>query len=206
MFVLGVNDFRKIFYIRVHVWHHLKIKSNWKYFQFDRKYSLPTRKIIFVLILPSNDFRNYSLLTNSSHTRTNLISAPTHAPTSSPYIVWRQAPTAQPSQARQAPARFALRSHPRITPIALRSHQDCTDLSLSQSSAAVLCWYWSISHSLFLLLSIWPDLMNFFWLGFVSFVFNYWEIVLYICLEAEKMWETSKKCVFYIIFRNTTEH
>ena len=28
VFVLGVNDFRKIFYTRVHVWHHLKIKSN----------------------------------------------------------------------------------------------------------------------------------------------------------------------------------
>ena len=28
VFVLGVNDFRKIFYTWVHVWHHLKIKSN----------------------------------------------------------------------------------------------------------------------------------------------------------------------------------
>ena len=59
--------------------------------------------------------------------------------------------------------------------------------------------------SLFLLLSIWPDLMNFFWLGFVS-MFIYWEMVLYICLEAEKMWETRRKCVFYIIFNNTTKH
>ena len=31
VFVLGVNDFRKTFYTWIHVWHHLKIKSNWKY-------------------------------------------------------------------------------------------------------------------------------------------------------------------------------
>ena len=98
MFVLGVNDFRKIFYTRVHVWHHLKLKSNWKYFQFDRKYSLPTRKIISVPILPLNDFQNYSLLTHSSHTHTNLILAPTHAPTSAPHTIRWQAPAAQPSQ------------------------------------------------------------------------------------------------------------
>ena len=37
-------------------------------------------------------------------------------------------------------------------------------------------------------------------------VFIYWEMVLYICLEAEKMWEIRRKCVFYIIFSNTTKH
>ena len=46
---------------------------------------------------------------------------------------------------------------------------------------------------------------EFFWLGFVS-VFIYWEIVLYICLEAGKMWGTRRKYVFYIIFSNTTKH
>ena len=234
VFVFGVNNFRKIFYTRVHVWHHLKIKSNWKYFQFDQKYSLPTRKIIFVLIFPSNDFRNYSLLTHSSHTCTNLISAPTHALTSTPHTVRRQAPATQPSQAHQAPARFTLRSHQDCTDRTNRTlgshrdhtlgshrlHWDRTNLSLSRSGAVVLRRYWSISHSLFLL-SIWPNLMNFFWLGFVSFVFIYWEIVLYICLEAEKMWETSRKCfilyyfqehnqtlenIFQSIFWNATKH
>ena len=52
---------------------------------------------------------------------------------------------------------------------------------------------------------IWLDLMNFFLLGFVS-VFIYWKMVLYICLEAEKMWGARRKCVFYIIFSNTTKH
>ena len=37
-------------------------------------------------------------------------------------------------------------------------------------------------------------------------VFIYWEMVLYICLEAKKMWEIRRKCVFYIIFSNTTKH
>ena len=60
--------------------------------------SLPTPKIIFVPILPLNAFRNYSLLTHSSHTHTNLILAPTHAPTSTPHTIWCQAPAAQPSQ------------------------------------------------------------------------------------------------------------
>ena len=46
----------------------------------------------------------------------------------------------------------------------------------------------------------------FFLLGFVSFVLIYWEMILYIYLEAEKMWTTNKKCVFYSIFKNTTKH
>ena len=45
-----------------------------------------------------------------------------------------------------------------------------------------------------------------FFLGFVSFVFLYWGMILYICLAAEKMWATSRKCVFYGIFKNTTKH
>ena len=46
----------------------------------------------------------------------------------------------------------------------------------------------------------------FFFLSFVSFVFLYWGMILYICLAAEKMWATSSKCVFYSIFKNTTKH
>ena len=59
---------------------------------------MSTCKIISVPILPLNAFWNYSLLTHSSNTRTNLISAPTHAPTSTPPTVRRQAPVTQPSQ------------------------------------------------------------------------------------------------------------
>ena len=62
------------------------------------------------------------------------------------------------------------------------------------------------SHlSLFLLLSIWPDLMIFFSGFCFCFCIEEW-MILYICLAAEKMWATSRKCVFYGIFKNPTKH
>ena len=93
--------------------------------------------------------------------------------------------------------------------------------------------------SLFLLLSIWPDLIIFFFFFWVLFVFLYWgmnDIIylfgnrenvtrfddffsgfcLYFCIEewmilyfrlaTKKMWVTSRKCVFYGIFKNTTKY
>ena len=73
------------------------------------------------------------------------------------------------------------RSHPRITLRWHRSHWD--------RNWEIVGFWW-----------IWPDLMYFFWLGFVS-VFIYWKMVLYICLEAEKMWENvrnkKKMCFLY---------
>ena len=154
MFVFGVNDFRKIFYTRVHVWHHLKIKSNWKYNSIWPKKSLSTHKIISVPILPLNAFRNYSLLTHSSHTRTNLILAPTHAPTSTPHTIRWQALATQPSQGQPrscrpyrcsfcpdhvAPSRlhpstssFAPRSHPSTSSFALRSHPSTSEIASTQ--------------------------------------------------------------------------
>ena len=57
--------------------------------------------------------------------------------------------------------------------------------------------------SLFLLLSIWPHLMIFFSGFCFCFCIEEW-MILYICLVAEKMWATSRKCVFYGIFKNLT--
>ena len=34
----------------------------------------------------------------------------------------------------------------------------------------------------------------------------WFDLILYICLEAEKMWTSSRKCVFNSIFKNTTKH
>ena len=93
--------------------------------------------------------------------------------------------------------------------------------------------------SLFLFLSIWPDLMIFF-LGFVCVCIEEWMVlyirlatekmwenvtgfddffsgfclcfcieegmILYIRLATKKMWATSRKCVFYGIFKNTTKY
>ena len=40
-----------------------------------------------------------------------------------------------------------------------------------------------------------------FFLDFVSFVFLYWGMILYICLTAEKMWTISRKCIFLWYFQ-----
>ena len=92
-----------------------------------------------------------------------------------------------------------------ITPRRHQSHRDHTNLSLSRSSAAVLRWYWSISHSLFLLLSIRPNLMNFFgWVLFLCLSIEKWYYIF--VWKLRKCEEQEKKCVFYIIFSNTTKH
>ena len=85
--------------------------------------------------------------------------------------------------------------------------QDRTDLSLSWSGATVLCWYWSISHSLFF-----SQFDRIWWIfvGWVLFLLylsieKWYYIFVWKLRKCEKMWETSRKCVFYIIFRNTTK-
>ena len=91
----------------------------------------------------------------------------------------------------------------RRTPTPPRSSPPKTDLVLDPKIiyTAILAIVLDHHHSRPL------DLMIFFFLlGFVSFVFIYWEMILYICLKAEKMWVISKKCVFYSIFKNTTKH
>ena len=60
------------------------------------------------------------------------------------------------------------------------------------------------SSSLSSFFSQFDRIMNFFF--WVLFVFLDWGMKLYIYLAAEKMWATSRKCVFYDIFNNTTKH
>ena len=74
------------------------------------------------------------------------------------------------------------------------SHWDRTDLSLSRSSVAVLRW---------------PDLMNFFFIGFCFCVYLLRNCIIYLFGSWEnmrKMWGTRRKYVFYIIFNNTIKH
>ena len=104
-------------------------------------------------------------------------------------LTWRERER-ETQSSDQAPVR-----RPQIEPITPR-----------RSRKDRIALFAALRTSLFLLLSIWPNLMNFFFLSFVSFVFLYWGMILYICLAAEKMWATSRKCVFYGIFKNTTKH
>ena len=53
---------------------------------------------------------------------------------------------------------------------------------------------------------IWWIFFGWVLMNLIGSVFIYWEMVLYICLETEKMWEIRRKYVFYIIFSNTTKH
>ena len=66
----------------------------------------------------------------------------------------------------------------------------------------------SISHSFFLPLSIWLSLrVNGFILIFVSLKSLYLAILYYkICLETEKMWETSRKFAFSRMLQNTWKY
>ena len=97
-------------------------------------------------------------------------------------------------------------SHPRIArlrlrrPRTLRLHRlrrDGTD----RTEIAIEKWLGFDEFD-----QIWWIFFGWVLMNLTGSVFIYWEMVLYICLEAEKMWEIRRKCVFYIIFSNTTKH
>ena len=77
-----------------------------------------------------------------------------------------------------------------------------TPLNLFSTARSDEFFFWA----LFLLCFCMTGFDDFFFLGFVSFMFPYWGMILYICLAVEKMCATSIKCVFYGIFKNTTKH
>ena len=76
--------------------------------------------------------------------------------------------------------------------------------SQSQHCAAWSCLSSNPIASLSSFFSQFDRIMNFFF--WVLFVFLDWGMKSYICLVVEKMWATSRKCVFYGIFKNTTKH
>ena len=112
------------------------------------------------------------------------------------------------------------RSHPRIA--RLRLHRLRTPSTSPTSHAFDFAemaprrhWsHWDLDWEMVRFWWIWPNLMNFFLVGFwwiwsdmcllmnlIGYVFIYWEMVLYICLETEKMWENvrnkKKMCFLY---------
>ena len=112
--------------------------------------------------------------------------------------------------------RNAPRSHPSTSPVnpeariaRLRLRRLCTPLTSSR-------WHRDSTDHTKIAIEKWLGFDEFDWIWWIffcwvlmnltRFVFIYWEMVLYIWLEAEKMWEIRRKCVFYIIFSNTTKH
>ena len=76
VFVSPENTFRKLFYALVCVWQLWKIRSMENYLRFDRKISHFECKIIYALILPSNNFQKSHLKRESS--RSLLTRSKTH--------------------------------------------------------------------------------------------------------------------------------
>ena len=80
----------------------------------------------------------------------------------------------------------AARSRPSLNPVA----------SLSSFFSQFDRIWWSFFYFI----------LFYFFSGFcLCFCIDEW-MILYICLATEKMWATSRKCVLYGIFKNTTKH
>ena len=67
-------------------------------------------------------------------------------------------------------------------------------------------WLYMFKCDVCVLNHMWIKPKGFFFSGFcLCFCIKEW-MILYIRLTTEKMWATSRKCVFYGIFKNTTKH
>ena len=220
-FVSPENTFRKLFYTFVCAWQLRKIWSMENHLRFDWKISHFEHKIIYALILPSNNFRkphlkreSLSTLLTRSKTHLQAPATPrskTHLQAYLQTISWRKKKKKkkEPNREREREAdRLNLRStpppfgpclSPLICPISLflllppmspiypfslypcranhrkRSnplwpsrlrHESC--LRHAILPPPILDWT-QLPLSFFLLLSIWPDLLKFFF--FVGFCF-----------------------------------
>ena len=229
-FVLTSNWFRKCFSGKVDVWLLLKIWSNWKWFQFDRKIRLRGQKIISVLIFTSNHFRP------RKRDRTN-----TPAPTKARSIHIQELRQTQKTQDQARSSSNAQRERERERErekeglrrantererererSRRRTHSSdreprnrhqssnpeiVTDrrtqkssilslirlLSLISDFLVVVVVSWVALVLLFFDFGLIFDLMIFFFVGHweFGFEFGFCWMWWYICLEAEKMWETS---------------
>ena len=147
-----------------------------------------TRKLFEVKIFTSNHFRTLAQ-------RERERESPDHSLDRAP--IWR------PKELQSDDHKPVSSRHTSANP---HEHQSNKDQLQRRSILPLSCDLMNFfSRFCFTCVSIWSDLMNFF-LSFVSFVFLYWGMILYICLAAEKMYSTSRKCVFYGIFKNTTKY
>ena len=258
-FVSPENTFRKLFYTFVCAWQLRKIWSMENHLRFDWKISHFERKIIYALILPSNNFRkphlkreSLSTLLTRSKTHLQAPATPrskTHLQAYLQTISWRKKKKkkkgTEPRERERGrspeleidsttiwavpltidlpyfslpPSATHVTDLPFFSlPMSSKSPQEEQPIVTQSPPPRILPPPRDLASadsrlnpvaSLFL-----PSSLNltgfveiFFLLGFVFVVFIYWEMILYICLKAEKMWATSRKCVFYSIFKNTTKH
>ena len=195
------------------VWQLRKVEffGNWN--QFDQNFTPLTRKWFYTFILPSNHFRvtrKREREQERERERERKKRAFAHdrsrhkeswARRDRPKL-WSPRSFAEITRSvdrDRANHRSRSCEAPRRSRSRLRADRDLTkhrvDCSPSSNSVTSLCSFFSQF-----------DRIWWFFSGFcLCFCIEEW-MILYICLAIEKMWATSRKCVFYGIFNNTTKH
>ena len=198
-------DFRKSISGKLCVWLCCKIRSNWKCFQFDRKISQKRLKLISVVIFTSNRFLpsftrtspshmhcsvKPSLRRNHPHRRTTIAISPVTG--TAPIDVDHDRDRADRRRSRSSKS-ARLRSRSRRSRAKRRSTLRVIAIEIGEIEIAIAI---AISPRKYAVL-----------LGFIWVFRNEWHYVfVWELRKCEKIWATSKKCVFYGIFKNTTKH
>ena len=189
--------FRKSFSVKPACLAATENRISRKWFQFDRNFTHLTRKWFYIFILPSNHFRvtrkrereREKKREREKERRARRDRPKLRLPRSFAEIVHRDCE--------------ALGSHKALIVIAIAITRSTAPITITRSTApiAILPSRRSRSHEV----SGFDD----FFLGFVcvSVLRNEWYyIFVWQPRKCEKIWATSRKCVFYGIFKNTTKH
>ena len=170
MFVLASNHFRKYFSVNAGVWLRMENGFSGKEFQLTVKLRPLTRKIFSAKILPSNHFRRHAKRERERDCKPK-----------KPKIVTPLARSSNPRSSNPKNPRLSNLRSSHCKPTNRELH--CADRTNESHREPTNCESHLGDRT-----SIWPDLMIFF-LWFCFFCVVDWEMILYICLEAEKMWE-----------------
>ena len=197
------TDFGNDFLENGDVWLLLQIRSNWKAFLVDRIWEPKERKWFFISIFTSNDFRPWKI-EERERERESITTSPSVDITG-----WRGREREREKERidrditgwRGSADRDCDRNWRFDLCAMRRSSRDCNhDRRIARSAdrdrdrdLSFVC----------------PDLMTFFWILFVFWGIN--DIIYSFgnrenLRKCEKMWATSRKCVFYDIFENTTKY
>ena len=212
MFVLASNHFRKCFSVNVGVWLRMENKFFGNYFQLIGCFEGFDSEMVWSENFHFKPFTDSHAKRERERERAQItpqtkLHSDDHRPVSSHCAI--PAPIKQRSTPTPlAPHRSTPKSddpHQRRLPIAPhRSSKDRLQRRSISPSLRDLMNFFFLGFVSFVFL--YDQIWWIFFLGFVSFVFLYWWMILYICLAAEKMCATSRKSVFYVIFKNTTKY
>ena len=195
VFELAVNGFKKSFSVKRACLAVMENRISEKWFQFDQNCTHLTRKWFYTFI-PSNHFRvtRKRERGRKKEERVEIVQSRARQyrlPTS---------PALHRSRSREASITIA-RSADRVD-------HDHTKLR-SRLRKALIVIVRNTNHVernlAFALIAIVRSVRIWWFFSGFCLCFEEW-MIFYICLATEKMWATSRKCVFYGIFKNTTKH